>query len=62
MQILSCDIPEVCTTILTVPKCTDYYTEEEIKFYNCSSWYDGCNTCTVNYGKIDICTAAYCVI
>lgn len=27
---------------------------------NCASWYDGCNTCSVNNGKIGECTRMYC--
>jgi len=27
---------------------------------NCASWYDGCNTCSVNNGKIGACTRMYC--
>ena len=29
---------------------------------NCATWYDGCNTCQVSSGKIDICTRMYCFI
>jgi len=27
---------------------------------NCASWYDGCNTCSVNKGKPGACTLMYC--
>ena len=27
---------------------------------DCASWYDGCNTCSVNKGKVDACTLMYC--
>merc|ERR1719445_1270802 len=27
---------------------------------DCSSWYDGCNTCTCNEGKIGACTERWC--
>ena len=49
-NILSCDIPDACIAVVATPKCTMYYSDEEIKLYNCKSWYDGCNTCTVTYG------------
>ena len=29
---------------------------------NCASWYDGCNTCSVNNGKPGACTLMYCFI
>ncbi len=28
---------------------------------SCVSWYDGCNTCKVNNGKIVGCTKVYCI-
>jgi hypothetical protein len=27
---------------------------------NCLTWYDGCNTCSVNNGNIEGCTLMYC--
>lgn len=26
----------------------------------CTSWYDGCNTCSVRNGKLEACTLMYC--
>jgi len=28
---------------------------------NCASWYDGCNTCTVRKGKVNMCTIMMCI-
>ena len=27
---------------------------------DCTSWFDGCNTCSVNNGKLEACTLMYC--
>ena len=30
--------------------------------YNCASWYDGCNTCSVENGVISLCTLMMCFV
>lgn len=59
----------------TEPKCTQFENEpakeaittpedtnkEEVKIpENCTSWFDGCNNCTVKDWKADACTMMYC--
>jgi hypothetical protein len=34
---------------------------ELINLNTCSSYYDGCNTCSVENGKIGACTEMYCM-
>lgn len=44
------------------------WTEPNVRFHlprmnplmNCISWYDGCNTCTVNNGRLGACTRMMC--
>lgn len=31
------------------------------KLQGCTSWYDGCNTCTVKDGELNGCTDRYCI-
>jgi len=51
------------------PNCTKYYSDDEktdeksalqAELNSCATWYDGCNTCMVKYGKILGCTKMYC--
>ena len=50
-------------------KCTQFADEnktgevqpEEVKIpENCTTWFDGCNNCTVKDGKAEACTLIYC--
>jgi len=34
---------------------------EDSELLGCVSWYDGCNTCSVENGKIGICTEVVCI-
>ena len=67
--ILSCDIGQMCMTVMTKPQCIQYYEgynadgedkDEGSELKNCASWYDGCNTCMVRDGKIGGCTRMFC--
>lgn len=44
----------------TTPTPNDVVLEPTIDLTNCISYFDGCNTCTVEDGKPNACTLMYC--
>jgi len=43
------------------PKCLKFKKEENSTIpENCTSWFDGCNNCIANDGKITACTKKFC--
>ena len=58
---MSCEVPEKCISKVKKPSCIEYYSAEDIDDYitpskGCTSWFDGCNSCSVKDGKIERCT------
>lgn len=43
----------------TEPQCLEYK-RTGMNLTNCTSYFDGCNTCSVKDGKPDVCTEMYC--
>ena len=57
------DAPGTCQTICQTARdnqgnCMDVNTPQIPK--NCVTWYDGCNTCSIDHGEIQGCTMMYC--
>jgi hypothetical protein len=57
------DSPGICKTPCSeinerdnYGNCVNTHTIPE----NCATWYDGCNTCQISSGNINICTRMYC--
>lgn len=49
--------------LLVVNGCgVPFVEKEDVKneLENCTSWFDGCNTCSVNNGKVEECTLKFC--
>jgi len=58
------DAPGTCMPICSgirdqYGNCVKENTEPQIP-YNCVTWYDGCNTCSVNLGELQGCTMMMC--
>ena len=61
---LIADAPGTCQTLCNTRRGVDGVCEEEdssaVIPWNCASWYDGCNTCSVTEGVLGGCTLMMC--
>jgi len=59
-----CECPEgtecICASAFYCGIASNFGSHKEIE--NCLSWFDGCNTCTVENGRIHMCTEQECTV
>jgi len=62
-ELAACTLMYCSPEAMEEPKCLEPAEESDSEVVipeGCTSWYDGCNTCSVGEGELSACTMMYC--